>query len=92
MLKFILLLAWPFIRRYLTNRSAEYAADFLNRRRSERFRQGEEEDQVAQADELECPPVTIGYSNSDVVWFTLSGVLLGSALGVLFTYLTHQEE
>ncbi len=92
MLKSVLLLAWPFVRRYLANRSAEYAADFLNRRRSERFRQGEEESQAAPTGELECPPTTSGYSSGDVFWFVLSGILLGSALGVLFAYLTRQEE
>jgi hypothetical protein len=93
MFKFILLLAWPFIRRYLANRSAEYAADFLNRRRAERFRQGEEELPEAPADQVECTPVTlVGYSPGDVFWFTLSGLLLGSALGVLVSYLTRQDE
>ena len=92
MVKFIVLLAWPFIRRYLTNRSAEYAADFLNRRRVERFQQDEEEIIEAPVDQCECPPVTLGYSTNDVVWFSLSGVLLGSALGVLFSYLARPEE
>lgn len=92
MFKFVLFLAWPFIRRYLANRSSEYAADFLNRRRSTRFQQDEEELREAPAEQCECPPATLGYSPGDVFWFTLSGVLLGSALGVLVSYLTRQDE
>ena len=88
MLKFILLLAWPLFRRYLYNRSAEYTANFLNRRREQRLQPEVEEEQMEM---LECPPAILGYSNGDVFWFTLSGVLLGSALGVLFSYLTRQE-
>ena len=46
MLKFILLLAWPLFRRYLYNRSAEYTANFLNRRREQRLQPEVEEEQV----------------------------------------------
>jgi hypothetical protein len=92
MLKFVLFLAWPFIRRYLVNRSAQYSADYLNRRRSARFPQDEEKLPAAPVDRLECPPAILGYSSGDVFWFTMSGMLLGSAFGVVVSYLTRQDK
>ncbi len=99
MYQIFFLLVWPMLRRYLTKRVSEYAADhaagFLNRRREQRLKPLEEQTQTP-AEEIEgcppCPPAQIGYLPGDVFWFTLSGVLLGSALGVLLSYLTRQED
>jgi hypothetical protein len=99
MTQIFFLLVWPILRRYLTKRVSEYtagrAAGFLNRRREQRLKSLEEELQTS-AEEIEacppCSPTQIGYSPGDVFWFTLSGVFLGSALGVLLSYLTRQED
>jgi hypothetical protein len=84
----ILKLAQPFVQRYLTNRAAEYSADYLNRRRERCLHPppaaAESTDEVAA-----CPQA--GYSGGDVFWFTLSGMVLGSALGVILSRLTQPE-
>ena len=99
MTQIFFLIVWPLLRRYLTKRVSEYGADqvagFLNRRRDRRLKPPEEPSQVS-PEEIEgcppCPPTQIGYSSGDIFWFTLSGVLLGSTLGVLLSYLTRQED
>lgn len=97
--KFLILLLWPVIRRLLLKRVSEYAADqaagFLNRKREQRLNPQEESPQKS-AEETAgcppCPPAHFGYGPLDILWFTLSGVLLGSALGVLVSYLLRPEE
>jgi len=85
----ILKLAQPFLQRYLTTKAAERTADYLNRRREQRLRPPEEETAFdEEAERPVCPPA---YSRGDLFWFTLSGVVLGSALGVVLTYLAKQE-
>ena len=97
--KFLLLLLWPIIRRVLLKRVSDYAAghtaDFLNRRRDRRLNPPEESPQISSAETAgcpPCPPTHSGYGPTDIVWFTLSGVLLGSALGVLVSYLARPAE
>lgn len=93
--KFLLLLFWPMIRRVLVKRASEYAVDFLNRRREQRLNPPEEQPHYS-AEETDgcppCPPAHVGYGPTDIVWFTLSGVLLGSVLGVLVSYLVRPSE
>jgi hypothetical protein len=92
---FFLLLLWPIIRRLLLKRASEYAADFLNRRREQRLNPPEESPEISSAEIAgcpPCPPAHIGYGPTDIFWFSLSGVLLGSALGVLVSYLVRPEE
>ncbi len=84
-------IVWPFLLRYSMKRAAEQAADFLNRRRDRRLR-GEEEPEVLEEEPVECPPAVNGYSVTDVGWFTLSGVLIGSVIGVILTYIVKEEE
>ena len=99
MLNIFFLLLWPIIRRTLIKRISEYgaghAADYLNQRRARRLGLLDESDQVSIEDREGCPPCPpsqIGYAPTDVFWFTLSGVFLGSALGVLLSYLVRQED
>ena len=99
MLNIFFLLLWPIVRRFLVKRISEhtagFAADFLNRRREQRLNPQEEPVQISSAEREgcpPCPPAQIGYAPTDVFWFTLSGVFLGSALGVLVSYLIRQEE
>jgi len=93
--KFFILLLWPIIRLLLLKRVAGYTADFLNRRREQRLNPQEEAPHFSsEATEAcpPCPPSHLGYAPTDIFWFTLSGVFLGSALGVLFSYLARPEE
>jgi hypothetical protein len=79
----------------MLKRASEYAADFLNRRREQRLNPPEESPEISSAEIAgcpPCPPVHIGYGPTDIFWFSLSGVLLGSALGVLVSYLVRPEE
>ncbi len=84
----ILKLAQPLVQRYLTNRVAEYSADYLNQRRERRLHPPsaatESTDEV-----VACPQA--GYSGGDVFWFTLSGVVLGGALWVILSRLIQPE-
>jgi hypothetical protein len=89
--KLLLLLLWPIMRRLLLKRGSEYVADFLNRRREQRLNPPEEPSGISSDETAGCP-AHIGYGPTDIVWFTLSGVLLGSALGVLVSYLARPEE
>jgi hypothetical protein len=87
----ILKLTQPFLQRYFSGKAADYAADYFNRRRERRLRPPEEErtsDEEA-AESPFCPPT---YSTADMFWFTLSGVVLGSALGVMLAQFAKQEE
>lgn len=99
MLNIFYLLLWPIIRRVLLKRISEYGAghvaDYFNRRRARRLGLEEEPGQISAVGREKCPPCPpshIGYAPTDVFWFTLSGVFLGSALGVLLSYLVRQEE
>jgi hypothetical protein len=85
--------AWPYLQRFLTKRAVEYAADYLQTRREQRLLEYAEQEtnetsslQEAGDDSaieiLEAPPPT-GFLSSDTFWFTLSGMLLGIALGVV---------
>lgn len=91
----VLMLVWPYLRRYLFNRAADQVAGVLNRHRSRRLQVEEEPAEMPSTEMAECPPcppTLVGYSSSDLFWFTMSGVLLGSALGVLLSYLARQED
>jgi hypothetical protein len=83
----------PFLQRFVINRAFEYTADYLNQRRELRLHPNEESLPAVEA-ALEKPvPVHSGpYSTKDVVWFTLAGMLLGSALGVILSYLRQPED
>lgn len=86
-------IARPFLQRFLFNRAAEYAADFLNKRREQRLSPDEEmlveSSGPAVSEYLSTAP---GYSSNDAIWFTLSGVLLGSALGVMLSHLSQSQD
>ena len=99
-------LIWPYLARYLMSRGAEYTAGFLHSRRMWRLQQqaGEQELQEtiepALPDELDldevaeilCPPAEKPFFASDAFWFTLSGVLLGTAFGIIVSYVTRQDD
>ena len=89
MFPIILRLAFPYLQRYLTGKAAEYGAGYLNQRRERHLRPPEEV--AAPEEEAELPVCPPAYSGGDMVWFTLSGVVLGSALGVMVSYLTKRE-
>lgn len=86
----ILKIAQPLLWSYVNKRAAGFTADYLNRRRQRHLRPAEEV--TAASAEKALPAPEIGYSGGDVFWFTLSGVLLGSMLGVMVSRLLGQEE
>jgi hypothetical protein len=82
MYKTILRIMWPYILRYLANRSTEY----LDHRREQR----RQHNQAAAETELaEYHPAQ--FSQADAVWYTLGGVLLGSALGLILAIMLREE-
>ncbi|RME77057.1 MAG: hypothetical protein D6784_04495 [Chloroflexi bacterium] len=96
--------ARPLLQRYLTRRAAQYAADYLNRRRAPA---AEPEPPATPAEPADLPPavepepapeavtvipVPVGYSGSDLFWYTVSGVLFGAAMGVILAYALRQED
>ncbi|MEW5961766.1 MAG: hypothetical protein AB1801_28945, partial [Chloroflexota bacterium] len=86
----VLKIAQPMVQRYLTGRAAQYAADYLNRRRA--LRQQPAEEITADLAGAIVPAPKTGYARGDVFWFTLSGVVLGSALGIMLARLVRPEE
>jgi hypothetical protein len=84
-------LALPFLQRYFSGKTADYAADYLNRRRERRLRPPEE-DRTSDEEAAEVPHCPQAYSAADMFWFTLSGVVLGGALGMMLAQLAKQEE
>lgn len=84
---------WPFIRSYVTKKAAEHTADFLQKRRERRLKPANGvEEPAAQEPALTCPPSSGNFSTADAVWYTLSGVVLGSALGFILTQIFRQED
>lgn len=80
----------PYLLRYLAKRVAEYLEDRRERRLAD---PADETPSVsAEPSEIaECPPSTAGFSSGDVIWFSLSGILVGSALGYGLAYLMKEE-
>lgn len=82
----ILRFARPYLMRYV----ARYIAEYLQNRRDRRLAKlrGEEEPPVPE----ECPPYDTGLARREAAIFTISGVLLGSALGYGLAYLIREEQ
>ena len=103
---FILLrLIWPYLSRYLMNRGAEYAANYLRIRREYRLQQSPapevpaevlsspNSEVAANSDHLVCTPSpSPPFLASNAFWYTLSGIFLGSALSLIVTYLVRPED
>jgi hypothetical protein len=88
MYKTILQLFWPFIQGYLKKRAAEYTADYLQKRRERRLKKlSGAEEAALQEPMLACPT-----STAEAIWYTLSGVLLGSALSLILAQLFWRED
>ena len=89
MYSLILKLVLPYLQRYLANRAAGYLQD----RRARRLKQTVEE-KVEEVVSDYLPPtemLTASSSHSaNTVWFSLSGLLLGGAFG-LIVYLLYRE-
>ncbi|MFN8453366.1 MAG: hypothetical protein U0401_01630 [Anaerolineae bacterium] len=93
----LLKLLWPHAQRLLAQR----AADYLQQRRGRRLNpqvapepigSGVVEQAAAQAGILECLPASTGLSRKDAVWYTMSGVVLGSAIGLILAQLFRRED
>jgi hypothetical protein len=88
----ILKTAQPFLQRFLIKRAAEYAAAYINRRREQRLKGDEEPDLAPVIEMEEYPPLQSSPSSGDAFWYTMSGILLGSAFGIILTYIIRREE
>ncbi len=97
----ILRLIWPYVARQLLNRGAEYSAGFLHARRERRLAQQIEPEIIETSPpevleetvltEVACPPPP-RFLAGDAFWFTLSGIFLGGAFGVIIAYLVKQND
>ena len=89
MYSLILKLAWPYLQRYLANRTADYLQD----RRARRLKQTVEEN-IEEVVSDYLPPVEIVTDTprpgANTVWFSLAGLLLGGAFG-LIVYLLYRD-
>jgi len=90
MQKTILRIIWPYVLRYLAQRSADY----LDQRREPKGQQVEAikhspAKRAAATEAVECAPA--GPSTANAVWYPLSGVLLGSAIGLMLANVLREE-
>lgn len=87
MFTLFLRLAWPYLMRFLANQ----AADYLERRREEKLAEVEARrltgEYLPAAEETEAE-----VSTSNAIWYSLSGVLLGSALSLILYILLQEDE
>jgi hypothetical protein len=79
-------LIWPYLGRYLS----DYAADYLQERREKRLQQAKEQAVVTDCPPCPpCPPAELPAAagpvadSANTFWFTLSGLLLGGAFGLM---------
>ena len=90
---------WPYLLRFL----AKYAAEYLQKRREWRKPQGKEspeslsaeqihEAQSAAAESIDSLPAQTGLLSANAFWYTLAGVLLGSALSIIVAQIMGQDE
>jgi hypothetical protein len=90
----------PYLQRFLTKRAAEYAADYLQARREQRLMDQAEQqvtetalsNELATTSTVESSPTSASFLASDPFWFTLSGILLGTALSVIVALLLKQHD
>jgi hypothetical protein len=90
-------LLWPFLQRYL----AEYAADYLEKRRQRKRQLEEEEARLAELVQ-DLPPALSIVPGEDLppsklltanaVWYTLAGLLIGSALSLILIIVLRDED
>jgi len=82
----ILRLLLPFVQKY----AAQYVADYLENRREQRLKEAE-----LAAECPPCPPcptdAPAASTRSRRIWYSLSGLLLGSAFGLIGYLLVRQE-
>ncbi len=84
----ILKIIQPYLMRYL----AKSAAGYLTQRREQRLKKGENETPTPLPKAIDCPPPQTRLSPANIFWYTISGVLLGSAFGFILAYLLKPED
>lgn len=100
-------LIWPYLQRLLAKRTAEYLQKRREQRLQAQGGKestatllaeqahaivsplAQKSDQVKR---LEYPPAQSRFATVDAVWFTLSGVLLGSAISLILAQLFQRED
>jgi hypothetical protein len=97
MFSIIFRLLWTYLQGQLAKRVAEY----LQKRRERRLQASNEIASTVtpspeQAPELtaplESPSVPSRSATANAIWFTLSGILLGSAIGLIIAQIFFREE
>jgi hypothetical protein len=95
------LMIFRLVRPYLQEMLAKLAADYLQKRRERRLQV--RNDDIAptvtplaeQAQEITSPLVSPSVpsrsATANAIWFTLSGILLGSAIGVILAQILREE-
>lgn len=100
-------LVWPQLQRILAQRVADYLQQRREQRLQQRTgKESTETLLVEQAlaaleplvqpqepgEPIECPPVQPGFSPANAVWYTVSGVVLGSAISLILVSVFRREE
>jgi hypothetical protein len=100
-------LIWPYLQRLLAKRTAEYLQKRREQRLQARGGKESTATLLAeqahaivsplaqklgQVEQLEYPPAQSRFAIVDAVWFTLSGVLLGSAISLILARVFLREE
>ena len=100
-------LIWPYLQRLLAKQTAEYLQKRREQRlqahggkESITTLLAEQAHAIVsplaqksgQVERLECPPAQSRFATVDAVWFTLSGVLLGSAISLILAQLFQRED
>lgn len=96
MYKTILRLAWPYVLRYLARYSADYLAQRRERKRQQETAAVQAEEPIpdlppASVEAIEYPAPPIKLVTINAVWYILSGVVLGSALGLILARVFREE-
>lgn len=88
----ILRMLWPYVLRYLAQRSADYLDE--QREKKRQLKEMTAARMTAAAEALECPPPPppIRLATRDAVWYTVGGLLLGSAVGLIVANILRKED
>ncbi len=95
MQKTILGIIWPYVLRYLAQRSADYLEERRERKRQLKeavaARAAAPDQGGPETGEFPPSPDQARFSTANAVWYTLGGVLLGSAIGLILAKLLREE-
>ena len=96
MYKTILRLVWPYVLRYLARRSSDYLAERRERKRQQEMAAVPGDEQAPNVPPVIVEPIDYSAPQTrlvtvNAVWYILSGVVLGSAIGLILANVFRQE-